>query len=133
MPNPIRFLPEQGSQYAAGIDYFYFFMVALTLFFGFLIFLMILIFAVRYRRRHSTDVGADIHGSLPLEIFWSAVPLVIVMFIFVWATELFFVRSNPPANTYDIYVVAKQWMWKVQHPEGSREINELHVPTGRAV
>ncbi len=132
-PNYFPFLPEQGSSFATGVDTFYYFLVGLTIFFSLLIFLVILVFATRYRRRAPDEIGADIHGSMPLEIFWSAVPLVIVMFIFAWSTELFFVRSNPPANTYDIYVVGKQWMWKVQHPEGISEINELHVPTGRAV
>jgi cytochrome c oxidase subunit 2 len=33
----------------------------------------------------------------------------------------------------EIYVVGKQWMWKVQHQDGAREINELHVPVGRPV
>ncbi|MCC7496128.1 MAG: cytochrome c oxidase subunit II [Bryobacterales bacterium] len=127
------FLPEQGSRFATGVDTFYFSMVGLTIFFASLIFALILFFSVRYRRRSPREIGADIHGSLPLEIFWSVVPLVIVLGIFAWATELFFTRSNPPANTYDVYVAAKQWMWKVQHPEGISEINELHVPAGRAV
>src|SRR5262249_52484892 len=39
----------------------------------------------------------------------------------------------PPKGAQDIYVVGRQWMWKVQHPNGRREINELHVPVGRAV
>jgi cytochrome c oxidase subunit 2 len=41
--------------------------------------------------------------------------------------------ARPPSETTDIYVVGKQWMWKFQHLDGQREINELHVPVGRAI
>jgi cytochrome c oxidase subunit II len=41
--------------------------------------------------------------------------------------------STPPVDTLNIYVVGKQWMWKFQHLDGQREINELHVPLGRDV
>jgi cytochrome c oxidase subunit 2 len=46
---------------------------------------------------------------------------------------MFFKLASPPANAMDVFVVGKQWMWKIQHPEGVREINELHVPIGRPV
>ena len=55
------------------------------------------------------------------------------MVMFVLGRELFFDMSRPPADAMEIYVVGKQWMWKVQHPDGVREINELHVPVGRPV
>ena len=41
--------------------------------------------------------------------------------------------APPPADALEIDVVAKQWMWKFQHPGGQREINELHVPAGQPV
>jgi cytochrome c oxidase subunit 2 len=41
--------------------------------------------------------------------------------------------ASPPPETLNIYVVGKQWMWKFQHLDGQREINELHVPVGRDV
>jgi cytochrome c oxidase subunit 2 len=55
------------------------------------------------------------------------------MVIFVWGASVFFAMTHPPAGTLDIYVVGKQWMWKFQHLDGQREINELHVPLGRDV
>ena len=55
------------------------------------------------------------------------------MVMFVWGADLFFRLAPPPANAMEIFVVGKQWMWKVQHPDGVREINELHVPIGRNV
>jgi cytochrome c oxidase subunit 2 len=57
-----------------------------------------------------------------------------MLVMFAWGTKLYFRNYAPPrTDTLDIYVVGKQWMWKIQYPDGQREINELHVPTGRAV
>jgi cytochrome c oxidase subunit 2 len=56
-----------------------------------------------------------------------------MLVMFAWGTKLYFANYTPPPNSLDIYVTGKQWMWKVQYPDGQREINELHVPTGRPV
>jgi cytochrome c oxidase subunit 2 len=53
--------------------------------------------------------------------------------MFAWGASLYFHLSYPPANALNLYVVGKQWMWKIQHPEGRREINELHVPVGQPI
>jgi cytochrome c oxidase subunit 2 len=55
------------------------------------------------------------------------------MVMFAWGAVIFVNYSRPPANAMEINVVGKQWMWKVQHPDGQREINELHVPVGQPV
>jgi len=90
-------------------------------------------FAIKYRRRHPDEVGQDIHGSIALELIWSVIPFVLAMVMFFWGAELYFRIARPPADSMEVFVVGKQWMWKVQHPEGVREINELHVPLGRPV
>jgi cytochrome c oxidase subunit 2 len=118
---------------ASRVDSLYFFLVGLTVFFSLLIAGLIVIYAVRFRRRSPDAVGARIHGGLLLEMTWTVVPLFITMGIFVWGASVFFAMSRPPADTLDIYVVGKQWMWKFQHLDGQREINQLHIPLGRAV
>jgi cytochrome c oxidase subunit II len=55
------------------------------------------------------------------------------MTMFVWGARVFFEQYKPPQNAIEVYVVGKQWMWKLQHATGQREINELHVPVGRKV
>ena len=60
-------------------------------------------------------------------------PFLITMVIFVWGASVYFAMARPPDETLNIYVVGKQWMWKFQHLDGQREINELHVPVGRDV
>lgn len=128
-----RLMPDQASTIAGQVDALFLFLVAVTLFFAGLIFLLILVFALKYRRRSEAERPKAIHGSLVLEAFWTIVPLGIALAIFVWGAYLYFVISRPPAAAMEIYVVGKQWMWKLQHPTGQREINELHVPLGRPV
>ena len=67
------------------------------------------------------------------ELTWTLIPLAIALFIFVWGARLYLSWARPPDDALEIYVVAKQWMWKVQHLGGEREINQLHVPLGRPV
>jgi cytochrome c oxidase subunit 2 len=129
----LPFFPQQASAQAAQVDAVYFFMVAVTAFFSLLIGVLVVVFAFKYRRRHDDEIGAAIHGSLALELLWSIIPLGIVMVMFVWGAKVFFDLYRPPAGAMEIFVVGKQWMWKVQHADGQREINELHVPVGRPV
>ena len=125
--------PQQASTMASRVDNLYFFLLAVSVFFSLLIAGLIVFYAVRYRRRAPNAVGTNIHGGLWLEVTWSVIPLMISMVIFVWGASVFFAMSRPPDETLNIYVVGKQWMWKFQHLDGQREINELHVPVGRAV
>jgi cytochrome c oxidase subunit 2 len=129
----ILFFPPSASSVAAEMDLLFLFLTGVTAFFVVLVAALVVFFAVKFRRKHPDAVGADIHGSLILELIWSIIPLVLSMVMFGWGASLFFRLSRPPQNAMDIYVVGKQWMWKVQHPEGVREINELHVPIGRPV
>jgi len=124
--------PEQASTHAGMVDNLYFFLIAVTIFFSLLISLMIVYFAVKYRRaRHPKAV--PIEGNLTLELLWSGIPLGISMVLFVWGAMVFFHAQRPPRGAIEIYAVGKQWMWKFQHMDGQREINELHVPVGRNV
>jgi cytochrome c oxidase subunit 2 len=115
------------------MDLLYAFIVAVCAFFTVLVAALVVYFAVKYRRRNPDDVGADIHGSLSLELTWTFIPFVLSLVMFAWGASLFFRLATPPANAMELFVVGKQWMWKVQHPEGVREINEMHVPIGRPV
>lgn len=125
--------PPAASTIAGQVDGLYFFLVALTAFFSILIAGLIVVFAIKYRRKHAADVGAPITGSVPLELMWTIVPFGIAMIIFFWGAAVFFTIQRPPDETLEIYAVGKRWMWKFQHIDGQREINELHVPVGRPV
>jgi cytochrome c oxidase subunit 2 len=125
--------PVQASTTAPQVDALYFFLVAVSSFFSVLIATLVIVFAIRYRRRHSDEVGASIHGSIGLELFWSVIPFGVAMGMFFWGAQVYFAMARPPRGAMEVYVVGKQWMWKVQHMDGQREINELHVPVGRPV
>jgi cytochrome c oxidase subunit 2 len=127
------FFPQQASAQAGEVDAIYFFMVAVTAFFSILIAVLVVLFAIRYRRRHRDEVGHAIHGSLALELLWTVIPFGIVMVMFAWGAKVAFDIFRPPAGAMEIYITGKQWMWKAQHMGGQREINELHVPVGRPV
>ena len=125
--------PQQASEQATQVDALFFFLVAVSAFFALLIALLVVVFAVRFHRRRQDQVGDAIHGSIPLELLWTFIPLGITMVMFFWGAQVFFHMTRPPKGAMEIYVVGKQWMWKVQHMDGAKEINELHVPVGRPV
>ena len=124
--------PQQASAGAANVDALYVFLLVLSAFMCVAIFSLILVFAVKYHRRPGV-AAEQIEGSTSLEVTWSVIPMVIFLFIFAWGALIYFQERTPPQGAAEVYVVAKQWMWKVQHEEGQREINELHVPVGRDV
>jgi len=125
--------PQQASIQAGQVDAIYFFMVAVTAFFSLLIAGLIVLFTIKFRRRSDDEVGVAIHGSLALELLWTVIPFFIAMGMFGWGAKVFFDLYRVPAGAMEVFVVGKQWMWKVQHANGQREINELHVPVGRPV
>jgi cytochrome c oxidase subunit II len=129
----IPLFPRAASTEAQSVDSLFLFLLALCGFITFVIVCLILYFAIRYRRK-SEDQLALWSGTVSwLEWSWTIIPMFIFIGIFWWGVKLFFAAVRPPPDAIEINVVAKQWMWKFQHPEGQREINELHVPVGRPV
>ncbi len=112
------------------MDRLYFFLTGLTLFFTFSIFAAIFYFMIKYRRRSEKECPPETEESKVLEITWIVIPGLICVVIFLWGASLFFAAARPPRGSTEIFVVGKQWMWKLQHPEGAREINQLHIPVG---
>ncbi|MEO7793322.1 MAG: cytochrome c oxidase subunit II [Thermoanaerobaculia bacterium] len=127
----IPFAPEQASAAASEVDTLTLYLVGMSTFFTVLIAAMVLYFAVRYRRTSTNQVGSNFENSAFLEITWTVIPLLIALFTFAWGLKVFFSLSRPPANAVEYQVTGKQWMWKIQHPTGQREINELHGPIGQ--
>jgi cytochrome c oxidase subunit 2 len=125
--------PESASSLSGRVDAVYFFLLGLSAFFATLICALIVVFSFKYRRRPDNLLATPIEGSLPLELTWMIIPFGLTMVIFVWGAKIYFAEANPPGDVTDVYVVAKQWMWKIQHPQGQREINDLHVPVGQAI
>jgi len=125
--------PPQASTMAGRVDALYFFLIAVSGFFAVLIAVLVVAFAVRFRRRSESERPQPMHGSLALELTWSIIPFFITMIFFFWGASIYVSMARPPDNALQMFAVGKQWMWKIQHLEGRREINELHVPLGRPI
>jgi cytochrome c oxidase subunit 2 len=125
--------PDQGSTNAWHVDALSFFEFAIAAFFTALIFILIVSFAYRYRRGSKVDRSNPPIANFRMEVFWFGVPLAIGLVMFTWGAVLFYRLYDPPSGALEVYVVGKQWMWKMQHSEGRAEINELHVPLGRPI
>src|SRR5271166_378479 len=124
--------PDRASTAAGNVDALFIFLIIVSGLMTLLIFTAVIYFAARYRRQQGVP-AEQIEGSTPLELTWSIIPLGVFMAIFFWGAVVYFKGRTPPRDSTEVYVVAKQWMWKLEHAEGQREINELHVPVGRDV
>src|SRR5437870_7621844 len=129
----IPLFPDQASTSASQVDALYFFLIGMSLCFLALIFLPIIYFLFKYRRGNAADRSPLRIWTMKIEVTWTVIPLLLAMGLFAWGARVYFNMEVPPADALEINVVGKQWMWKTQHPEGNREINELHVPVGRTV
>jgi cytochrome c oxidase subunit II len=133
VPSQLPLFPEQASNFAGSIDSLMFYLLVTSVFFSALITFVILFCFVKYRRRSKAEVGTPMEGSLALETAWTVIPFLLAMGMFGWGARIYVDYRRVPRDTLDIYVIAKQWMWKLQQPDGRREINELHIPVGRNV
>src|SRR5882762_1623741 len=132
--NPsFQIFPEQASATAQHVDQLAIYLIVVATVFSAAIFMLILYFAVKYRRRSEHERPHVTPEPMALEIAWSIIPFGLMIVMFVWGASIYFEMARPPDDAMNIYVVGKQWMWKTQHLEGQREINELHIPLGRAV
>ena len=129
----IPIFPEQASVFAKDVDALYFFILATCAFFAIGVSVAVVYLGIKYHKTHDGQIGARIEGNLPLELLWSVIPTIIAMFMFGWGASVFYHLRRPPDEALHLYAVGKQWMWKFQHLEGQREINELHIPAGRPV
>src|ERR1700751_3781270 len=124
--------PARASTMANNVDALFIFLLVVSGLMTLLIFTMVIYFAVRYRRQPGRQ-AEQIDGSHALEITWSVIPFCVFMTFFMWGALIYFKERKPPRDSAEVYTVAKQWMWKFEHMEGQREINELHVPVGRDI
>ena len=133
MQSQLPLYPEQASNFAPQVDALMVFIIAICVFFAVAVTLAIIFFLYKFRRKATGEIGVAIHGDMRLESAWIVVPLVLALAMFAWGAVVYVDFRRAPTDTLDIYVIGKQWMWKLQQPNGQREINELHVPVGQNV
>ncbi len=130
----IPLFPDQASTFAWQVDLLYFYLIIVSIAFSIPVVAAIFFFAVKYREKERYATPDEMHGSIMLETVWSIIPFVVSMTIFLAGAYVFYNQFRIPDDpAMEVYVVGKQWMWKLQHSTGQREINELHVPVGRKV
>jgi cytochrome c oxidase subunit 2 len=129
----LPFYPEQASNFAPSVDGLMTFLILVSVGFSVLITAAIVFCFFKFHRKSKNEIGVPIHGDLRLEATWIVVPALLALAMFSWGAVVYVDYRHAPQDTLDVYVIGKQWMWKVQQPNGRREINELHVPTGRDI
>ena len=130
---PLPFFPDEASNFAGNVDSLFSFILLTCLFFSVTVTLLVIFAAFKYKRKSEGEVGNTVEGNTPMEIGWTLLPLVIAIGIFAWGAVIYVNFRTAPKDTLDIYVIGKQWMWKLQQPNGRKEINELHVPVNRNI
>src|SRR5436305_15216182 len=128
-----RLFPPQASTTSHEVDALFFALTLISLFFIAVIFLTIISFSLKYRRGSPADRSNPRSGSFLIESGWTIGPIFLSLGLFAWGAFVYFRIERRPENAIDVHVVGRQWMWKLQHAEGKREINELHVPLNSTV
>lgn len=125
--------PAQASGYAAEVDHLTIAVVVLVVLLSAPVFVLMLVFAVKYRRGRAANRAHRADHNMALELSWAIVPFLLLLIFYVWSTRLYFDIHRAPPGALEVQVVAKQWMWKFQHPGGQREINDLHIPVDKPI
>ena len=128
----LQLFPVAASEQSHSIDGLYWFLTIVSAVMTLLIFAAIALFAWKYHAKRN-PTPTQIEGSTKLELTWSIAPFLVMLIMFAWGAQIFFAAQQPPKDAMEIFVTGKQWMWKVQYPDGGREIDELHVPVGTPV
>jgi len=128
----LQLFPVAASEQSHQIDALYWFINIVSIIMTVLIFLGVIFFAWKYNERANPH-ATQIEGSNRLELTWSILPFLVMLVMFAWGAQLFFAAQQPPKDAMEIFVTGKQWMWKIQYPDGGREIDELHVPVNQPI
>lgn len=94
---------------------------------------MMLTFCVRYRDGGTASRANRVQETWHFEIAWTIATLGVFLVLFVWGAQIYVWLYQTPAADEEVYVVGKQWMWKVEHAGGQREIDALHVPVDKTI
>jgi len=129
----VPLFPEQASTFAWHVDLLYAYLIIVSIAFSIPIIAAVFYFGIKYREKEKFATPEEMHGSIMLETVWSIIPFVVSMTIFLGGAIVFYNQFTPPTDAMEVYVVGKQWMWKIQHETGQREINDLHIPVNRKV
>jgi len=99
-----------------------------------LVSLPMLYFLFKYRyRKDANERGADEHGSIGLEVLWTVVPLMIVIYLAVQSAVFYKDQRTAPADAITIRTTGSMWAWEFEYPNGKTSITNLYIPVGKPV
>jgi cytochrome c oxidase subunit 2 len=128
-------LPYEDSSYANSVDAIFLSLLVLCSAISLAVFAVIIYFCIRYRKGSGADRThyPSEAKQIGIELTWIVIPFIIFVGLFIWAGNVYYEMFSPPKDGLAIYVIGKQWMWKIEHPGGQREINQLHIPANRNI
>jgi len=131
----IPILPNEDSSYAGSVDWIFVCLLILCSVITLAVFVVIVGFCIRYRKGSQADRSSypSEEKQIGMELTWIVIPLVIFIGLFIWAGNVYYEMFSPPEEGLAVYVIGKQWMWKIEHAGGQREINQLHIPVNRNI
>ncbi len=129
----LPFIPPQASSVSRSIDGVLWMVNIICFAFALGVTFFLITFTIRYRQGTKVNRVLPHHEGIALEMIWTVIPLIIAVGMFLVSTVVYFQVVRSPKDATEIFVVGKQWMWKIQHPNGRWEMNEIHVPVGHAV
>jgi len=126
-------LPKAAATHAGNVDGLFLFIVLLTIFFFFFNGALILYAVKKWRRRSEDEVTPHITHNTKMELVWSLIPMAVVMGIFFWGFAGYVRAWVAPNDALEIIATGKKWVWQFEYPDGTRTLNDLHVPVGKPV
>ena len=127
------YILPQASSFAGSIDAVYWVITAVCVAYALGVGFFLTLFITRYKQGSKVNRVLPAHEGIALELIWTVIPLIMALGIFVYSTIVYFQTVRAPRDATEIFVVGKQWMWKIQHPNGRWEMNEIHLPVGKPV
>lgn len=129
----MTWIPEVASNLASKVDGVLWVITLMSLVFFILITVLLVYFAIKYRRRSNDDETPYITGSEPLEIIWTVIPSVLLILLFIYGFVVFKEMKTPPKDALEVTVTGKQWLWTFEYYNGKKTLNELYVQQNRPV
>ena len=130
----LPFLPPSASSVAGEFNILFAGLLAIASSVLGLVVLLMFRFCAHYRHNNeAADRRHQTRKSWHWEVGWTVASFVVFLGLYAWGADIYLREHHAPPDAQDIYVVGKQWMWKVEHPGGQREINALHVALNRPV
>lgn len=133
MSGGLPFWPVEASAHAARVDGLFLAFSVLVLALAAPVFVLCAFYVIKYRRGRAADRSHPPSRNVWIETSWTVIPFLLTLGFFAYGADLYLDLGRPPADSLTIDVVAKQWMWKFEHPGGQSEIDDLHVPVGQDV